>query len=112
MKSYKLTGKRDCLIISIGIYDDTKNRENFQKDADLLDLTFEKIGFNCTILTGRVTLDQIEHQIRLIIRGGKQRSKDMIAVCILAHGSDNKTVQLSDGQTIHVHNLLKVGWFN
>ena len=108
MKSYKLTGERDCLIISIGIYDNSKNRENAQKDADLLKLTFEKIGFNCTILTGRVTFDQIEHQIGLMIRNRNQRPKDMIAVCILAHGSDNKAVQLSDGQVIHVHVLLKV----
>jgi hypothetical protein len=47
MQKYQLSGKRDCLIISVERYDLGESRTNAKKDAEILKLTFEKLKFKC-----------------------------------------------------------------
>ena len=105
---YKLTGKRYCLIVSIGIYDGGGSRSNAPKDTKRLRKTFEKLGFDCIILCGRVTRGDIDEKIHYLTVDGKLVDTDMIAICVLAHGAASKTLGMSDGEPIHLHELFEV----
>ena len=105
---YKLTGKRYCLIISIRIYDGGGSRSNAPKDTKRLRKTFEKLGFDCIVLCGRVTQGDINEKIEYLTGDGKLADTDMIAICVLAHGAGSKKVVMSDHQIIHLHELFQV----
>ena len=51
MKKYRLSGERDCLIISVENYDIGASRKNANKDAESLKSTFEKLDFKCKAWT-------------------------------------------------------------
>ena len=49
MEVYWLSGKRDCLIISVEEYDNGRNRSNAQNDAHRLQKTFQGLNFQCQV---------------------------------------------------------------
>ncbi len=99
MTTYKLTGKRYCIIIAIASYDGGGSRENAPLDTKELRKTFEKLGFHCIVLCGRVTRGDITEMIHYLVRFGNLGSTDMISICVLAHGGGNKEVVMSDRES-------------
>ena len=49
MEVYWLSGRRDCLIISVEEYDNGRNRSNAQNDANRLKRTFQGLNFKCQV---------------------------------------------------------------
>ena len=58
------------------------------------------------VLQKRITLSDARKTIINSVSNKKQKGKDMIAICFLAHGGPNKTIMFSDGKTIRLHELL------
>jgi len=102
---YPLTNKRDCLIIPVGLYSKaTLIRPNAGMDADVLRSSFSRLGFNCIQMATNVTSDQALRKIAEL--AGNQDGKDMVAICILAHGTSEKMLMFSDGKTVQLDYLL------
>ena len=108
VEQYWLSGERDCIIISVQLYDNGQHRTNAWADAKRLQQTFAKLKFDCKVICGRVVLEDIEQVIISCLANGRQARKDMIAICLLAHGGANKQIMLSDGLQIRVSSLLHV----
>ena len=108
VEQYWLSGERDCIIISVQLYDNGQHRTNAWTDAKRLRETFGQLKFDCKVICGRVVLEEVEQLIISSLANGKQAKKDMIAICLLAHGGANKQIMLSDGLQIRVSSLLHV----
>lgn len=54
MEHYRLTQKRDCIILSVGKFDRVNDRDNAGKDAHRLEKTFKALGFTCYVNKGTV----------------------------------------------------------
>ena len=74
MESYRITNSRDCLILSVGKFETFSNRNNAEIDARRLRDTFERLGFNCVVKSGFVTLAHAQETLARL--EANQRGKD------------------------------------
>lgn len=110
MKFIASEGKRDCLILSVGEFDNRqKNRDNFEIDAKKLFETFTNLSFNCRVRSGYITLVDAQKEIREILYD--QNGKDMICLCLLSHGIHTcygQQIEFSDEKQVTLEKLAQV----
>lgn len=97
----------------MGEYDEDEggklNRNNAELDADCLEDTMSKLYFKVTKLVGRITLEDARKAIKSLIRGKQQEGSDMIAICILTHGTQlrGEVLRFSCGNTVYFGDLTE-----
>ena len=106
-ETYELTNERDCLIIPVGQYEKSLNRQNAAFDADELVRSFKRLRFNVSRTDEYITAKEAHEKVNNLARQQAGRNTDMVVVCILAHGTKDKMIQFSDGSLIRIPDLLR-----
>jgi len=106
-ETYELTNERDCLIIPVGKYGASMNRQNAAFDADELVRTFKRLHFKVTRTDEYITAEDAYETVNDLASQQDGRNTDMVVVCILAHGTQDKMIQFSDASLIRIPVLLR-----
>ena len=109
---YEFTGKRELFLASIEYLDHSNQRPSAVNDANSIREALERLRFVCpeeNQLIGYVSSNQIRQGINQFVANGRLRQSDMVAVCLMTHGTmgrNGQLLQFSDGQNISLAELL------
>jgi len=110
---YIFTGQRELFIVSVSTFGTfARERGSARSDADKIRGSLTRLNFQCpdeNQLIGHVTLTQAQDAIGRLVEGHRQDRSDMIALCIMTHGTyerHGQLLQFSDNQFITLSELI------
>jgi len=95
MACYEITHERKLLTVSIETFEKAARRAGAEKDAIEISRAFRKMGFpdEDYSLVGEVTYEEYKRCLRRLLRSLTDET-DMIAVCLMSHGSMDNGVHM------------------
>lgn len=105
-KVYDINGPRDFLMINISKYDQGNQRKGSIKDMKLLREAFSKRKFELhSMLTDHVTSRDVDRLFDSYVKS--KRSPKIVALAVMAHGTDDYCIKFSDGELNPIYKALE-----